>query len=86
MFDKQKYYKFINDVKSQIATLYSIYTIIFVILAYMIYQITGSMLLSILTVILGIGSISILTKNLEIKLQEMYWRLDIYDKVNKKAD
>lgn len=86
MFDKQKYYKFINDVKSQIATLYSIYTIIFVILAYMIYQITGSMLLSILTVILGIGSISMLTKNLEIKLQEMYWRLDIYDKVNKKAD
>lgn len=86
MFDKQKYYKFINDVKSQIATLYSIYTIIFVILAYMIYQITGSMLLSILTVILGIGSISMLTKNLEIKLQEMYWRLEIYDKINKKAD
>lgn len=79
MFDKQKYYKYINDIKFEIGLIYFIYVTTATILALLLAN--ESSIISIGIFILGILFASIQTKSLEIKIQEMYFRLEIYEKV-----
>lgn len=86
MFNKQKYYKYIKDIQFQIGFIYSLYSILFFIIAIGVSQSSHSILLGILTFVFGICCASIHTKSLEIKVQEMHLNLLIYDKIRQKAD
>ena len=80
MFDKKKYYSYTNDIKFNIGLIYSIDTILATLVA--ISVLSYSIIISIISIIIGILIANLQTKWLEIKLQEMYWRLDTYDKIN----
>ena len=84
MFDKRKYYSYTNDIQFEIGLTYSVCTIISVILIYLIYNVFENLIISILIFVLGIIFANIRTKKLEIKSQEMYWFLDMYDKIKNK--
>lgn len=90
LFDKEKYYKYTNSIKSDIAATYSINTIISIIIIYIVYQFIENIFISILIFIINIIISNMQTQKLELKIQEMYWKLDIYDNIykiaNKKAD
>lgn len=86
LFDKSKYYKYIKDIKFEIGLIYSIYSILFFLISSIIGGYFNSILIAILVFALGICCASLHTKSLEIKVQEMYYRIDIYEKIMNKKE
>lgn len=76
MFEKEKYYKYINTIN----TMNTITYIILVIIAFIISIVTNISSL-IITIPLGLLIANIYTFNNKIKIQEMKWKMDIYNKI-----
>ncbi len=84
MFDEKKYYSYIKDFKFTIGCIYSLYTIVSTILALILSNILKTPIVAIIIFILGIVLAGIHTKNIEIKIQEMYLNLMFYDEIKNK--
>lgn len=78
LFEKEKYYKLIKDLEKIITVIY-ICTLIFAVL---IGIFTGGTTL-IITIPIGLLAAFLNTIILKIKVQEMKWKIDMYDKINK---
>lgn len=78
MFEKEKYYKLIKDLEKIVTVIY----VLILIFAVIIGIATGVAAL-IITIPIGLLIAFLYTIAMKIKIQEMKWQLDIYDKVNK---
>lgn len=83
IFEKEKYYKYIQQLETYQTTVYIIIMLIFIIIGIAL----GKKAL-IITIPIGLIIAWIYTIRTKIKIQEMKWNFDIYNKVmeNKKQD
>ncbi len=79
MFEKQKYYKLMNDLEKGITIMYAIIMIISVIIG-----IAAGVAPLIITIPLGLIISYFTTFATKIKIQEMRWKIDIHDKLSQK--
>lgn len=77
LFEKEKYYNYINKLEKNITITYIIITIFTAIIGTAILQGIG-FIIGILLGLLISGNHTLITK---IKVQKMKWELDIYDKI-----
>lgn len=80
LFEKEKYIKYINTLENMNKTVYIIIIVLFVLIGIM----TGFISL-IITVPLGILIANAYTFASKIKIQEMKWKFDIYETINKRS-
>lgn len=79
IFEKEKYYKYINQLEKELTIINAIIMIISVLIGIA----TGGGTL-IITIPLGLFISWGLTMKLKIQIQEMKWKFDIYNKVMEK--
>lgn len=80
IFEKDKYYKYINTLEKMINFSYAIYMTVGFIVGIMIANIFGGML----GIAIGFLIATIYTINKKIQIQEMKWKMDIYSKIAQK--
>ena len=80
LFEKEKYYKYINELQNNINVIYVIYGILGAILGIALQRNFIGLLLGIAIGILIARNQTLRTK---IKIQEMKFNMDIYEKLNK---
>ena len=71
LFEKEKYYKYIGTIENMITAYYFIIIGIFVLIGIASKNFIGFIISTIATL------------NAKIKIQEMKWKMDIYEKVKK---
>ena len=83
MFDTSKYYTYAKNLeKIKIAT-YIIYGIIGFLIGGTITATTKSGMYTVLGILIGLVIAYIRTINIKIRIQKMYWEIDMYSKMNK---
>lgn len=78
MFEKEKYYKLIKDLEKIVTIIYVLILIFSVIIG-----LIGGGVSLIITIPIGLLVAFLYTIAMKIKIQEMRWQMDIYDKINK---
>ena len=78
MFEKEKYYKLIKDLEKIVTIIYVLILIFSVIIG-----LIGGGVSLIITIPIGLLVAFLYTITMKIKIQEMRWQMDIYDKINK---
>ena len=79
LFEKEKYYKYIGTIENMITAYYFIIIGIFVLIGIASKNFIGF----IICILIGILMSTIATLNAKIKIQEMKWKMDIYETVKK---
>lgn len=79
LFEKEKYYKYIGTIENMITAYYFIIIGIFLLIGIA----SKNFISCIIFVLIGILISTIATLNAKIKVQEMKWKIDIYEKVKK---
>ena len=75
LFEKDKYYGFINGIEKMITVAY----VIFILLGVIIGMTTGGIIGLIIGGLIGLFIATLYTKASKIKIQEMKWKMDIYE-------
>jgi len=87
MFNISKYYELIKRIKGNKIAVYTIYGFIGYFIGNSIASISlnrsKSMMPTIIGIIIGLFIAYQKTLTLDIKMQKMYWEIDIYNKLNK---
>lgn len=91
LFDKNIYYKLSEEIRKRIVKCYIIYIILFTIIGLIISNIIPILkensIITIITIIIfmciGLLIADEKTETIQIQEQEMKWKLDIYDMINK---
>lgn len=81
IFEKEKYYKYIQNIETTIKVAY----IVIMIISVLIGIATGGAPL-LITIPIGILISWCYTINAKIKVQEMRWKFDIYDRIMKNKE
>ena len=79
LFEKEKYYKYIGTIENMITAYYFIIIGIFILIGIASKNLIGF----IICILIGILISTIATLNAKIKIQEVKWKMDIYEKVKK---
>lgn len=79
LFEKEKYYKYIGTIENMITAYYFIIIGIFVLIGILSKSFIGFLI----CILIGVLMSTIATLNAKIKVQEMKWKMDIYEKVKK---
>lgn len=75
LFEKEKYYKYVNELENMVNFSYAMFIIIFGIIGLAIASVIGLLL----GIIIGILISKMYTLNAKIKIQKMRWEIDIYE-------
>lgn len=82
LFEKEKYYKYINQIEKSITVTYIIIVGIFMIIGLAL----ANMISFILMTLIGFLISSMYTLGAKIKIQKMRWEIDIHNKINSTKD
>ena len=77
LFEKEKYYKYIGTIENMITAYYFIIIGIFLLIGIASKNFIGC----IICILIGVLISTIATLNAKIKVQEMKWKIDIYEKI-----
>jgi len=94
MFNISKYYELIKRIKRNKITIYTIYGIVGYFIGSSITSISRTLMLTksksimptMIGIIIGLFIAYQQTLSLDIKIQKMYWEIDIYNKLNKEKE
>lgn len=81
LFEQEKYLKYIKTLQNSVYIAYILIILIFTIMSIYILK---STLGAIIGIIIGILISKMYTLKIKIRIQEMYWKIDIYNKKNKR--
>lgn len=79
LFEKEKYYKYIRTIENMITAYYFIIIGIFILIGIA----SKNFIVCIICILIGLLISTIATLNAKIKVQEMKWKMDIYEKIKK---
>lgn len=82
MFSASKYYEYIKSLEKFKTAIYIIYGVV----GLLVTIISANILIILMGIGIGLGLAHIQTIGLKIKIQKMYWEIEMYNKMNKIAE